>query len=349
MFQNSQAQCFFDTAYEIAEQVFSYAEPISHYDFSLAGLSIRLSFAGDSMPKVIIPALAHLLHNASDGDPEFTVLIWDTHSGKAKLPRFSGKIEDIKLRGEIEGLNSERFYAAHFSHANLLSLYDSKRKLGIICTSNPFHFPAFELACPLRGIISWILQSSERALVHAAAIGTDNGAVLLGGDSGAGKSSTALRGLLNNMLYFGDDICGIENHGSTSIVHSIYSSAKVHKYDESKFSGLISSKANISGMEAYEKEIYFLSPNFDAQLRPSSPIKAILIPDQTGGPIRMEAISQGLIVNVISASTNSLLPRSGIDTITTIANAARNVPCFKFHLGPDPQEVAPAIADFLKS
>jgi hypothetical protein len=349
VFENSQAQYFFDDAYDIVEKVFSHVRPISHYDISLAGLSVRLSFAGANMPSLVIPALAHLLQKTSECEPEYTVFIWDTESAGKKLPMFSGSVDDIKFRGEIEGLNSERFYAAQFSHANLLSLYDSERKIGIVCTSNPFHFPAFEIACPLRGVISWILQSSGRALIHTAAIGTQNGAVLLGGDSGAGKSSTALRGLLNNMFYFGDDICGIENHGSVSTVHSIYSSAKLHTYDQAKFSGLKPSKANITGMEAHEKEIYLLSPHFDSQLRLSSPIKAILIPDHSNGPMRMEAISKAHTANVISASTNSLLPRAGIETIKAIANMVRNVPCIRFHLGPDPHAVAPAIADFLNS
>lgn len=349
MFENSQAQSFFDSAYDITEKVFSSNQPISHNDISVAGLRVRISFAGENMPRIILPALAHLVQATSEREPEYTVFIWDTQSAGMKLPKFSGAVEDIKFRGEIEGLNSERFYAAQFSHANLLSLYDSKRKIGIICTSNPFHFPAFEIACPLRGVISWVLQSSGRALIHAAAIGTQNGAVLLGGDSGAGKSSTALRGLLNNMFYFGDDICGIENHGSSSTVHSIYSSAKLHAHDQSKFSELTLSKANITGMESHEKEIYLLSPYFDSQLRLSSPIKAILIPDHSNGPMRMEAVSKGITANVISASTNSLLPRSGIETIKVIANTVRNVPCIRFHLGPDPRAVAPALADFLNS
>jgi hypothetical protein len=346
---NSQAQSFFNDAYDVTQEVFSQIDHASHYDISLAGLRVRLSFAGENLPPLIIPALTHLLNSNSACEPEFTVLIWDTYSGGVNLPKFSGKVSDIKFRGEIEGLNSERFYAAHFSHANLLSVYDAEQKLGIICTSNPFHFPAFEVACPVRAIISWILQSNGRSLVHAAAIGTDNGAVLLGGDSGAGKSSTALRGLLNNMYYFGDDICGIENLACTSIVHSIYSSAKIHKYDESKFSPLISAKAKILGIEEHEKQIYFLSPSFDSQLKLSAQIKAILIPDHSVGPMRMELISTGLAASLIGSSTNSLLPRSGIETIKVVANTARNVPCIRFHLGPDPFAVAPAIADFLNS
>lgn len=347
VFENSQAQCFFDDAYDIVKEVFSHTTATSHYQISLADLKVKLSFAGDNMPKVVIPALAHLLQPSSEAEAEYTVFIWDTQSAGIKLPKFPGGVEDIKFRGEIEGLNSERFYVAQFSHANLLSLYDSERKIGIVCTSNPFHFPAFEIACPLRGVISWILQSSGRALIHTAAIGTQNGAVLLGGDSGAGKSSTALRGLLNHMFYFGDDICGIQNRGTTSTVYSIYSSAKLYAHDQSKFSGLIPSKANISGMNAREKEIYLLSPHFDSQLKLSAPIKAILIPDHSGGPLRMEPVSKALTANVISASTNSLLPRSGIETIKAIANTVRNMPCIRFHLGPNPDAIAPAIAQFL--
>ena len=349
MFVDSKAQCFFEDSYDIVEQLFSKDVPVTDYDISLAGIKVRLRIAGTNMPSLIIPALAHLLQNNSEYRPEYTVFIWDTQSAKTKLPKFYGSSSDIQFRGEINGLNTERFYAAQFSHANLLTLYDSVRKIGIVCTSNPFQFPAFEIACPLRAVISWILQSNNMALIHAAAIGTEKGAVLLGGDSGAGKSSTALRGLLNQLLYFGDDICGIENHGAVSTVHSIYSSAKLHANDQAKFNGLSVAKANIPLMGEHEKQIYLLSPHFNSQLSLSSPIKAILIPDHANGPMKMEALSKGYTTNVISASTNSLLPRSGIETIKVIANTVRNVPCLRFHLGPDPDAIAPAISDFINN
>lgn len=344
---SSKAQSFFNVALDIVNQVFSRIDHISYCDISLAGLGVRLCIAGGNMPSVTLPALAHLRQNSPECEPEFTVYIWDTQSAETKLPKFDGSVNDILFRGEIKDLNSERFYAAQFSHANLLTLYDSERKIGIVCTSNPFQFPAFEIACPLRAVISWILQTNGRTLIHAGAIGNENGAVLLGGNSGAGKSSTALRGLLHGMLFFGDDICGVENLSTTSTVHSIYSSAKLFPVDQSRFSGLSLAKTSAHEIGAHEKEIYLLSPHFDPQLRLSSPIKAILIPDHSNGPMRLEAISKGHTANVMSASTNSLLPRAGIETIKVVANTVRNVPCFRFHLGPNPDAIAPAIIDFL--
>jgi len=171
---------------------------------------------------------------------------------------------------------------------------------------------------------------------------------LLGGHGGAGKSSTALRGLLNGMLFLGDDICGIDNNISVPVAHSIYSSAKLHIHDVKHFQGLEKTKLLDEKKFHHEKQIYFLSPHFDSQLTHSLPIKAILIPKHSSGSLRIESISTAYVVKVMTSSTNCLLPRAGIHTFNTLSSLMRKVPCYQFHLGPDPKDVAPAITDFLE-
>ena len=45
---------------------------------------------------------------------------------------------------------------------------------------------------PFRTILTWWAADHRLALVHAAAVATGDGAVVLAGTSGAGKSTTAL-------------------------------------------------------------------------------------------------------------------------------------------------------------
>lgn len=343
----SLARTFFEAAKSVTQKAFD-THPAHNRDLLIAGLRVRLSFAGNAMPPLVLPALAHLTNPEKHVKPDFTIFIWDTPSTGQALPSFAGKIEDILLRGEISGLNTERNYAAYFPYARLLSLYDAKEGIGIICTSDPTIMPAFEIACPLRSILSWILNTNNKSLIHAAAVGTKDGAVLLGGNGGAGKSSTALRSLISGMLYLGDDICGIDNSISGPVAHSIYSSAKLHTHDAHHFQGLEKTKLLDEKKFHHEKQMYFLSPHFDGQLTSSLPIKAILIPKHSSGPLRMEPISTAYVVKVMTSSTNCLLPRAGVHTFNTLSSLVRKVPCYQFHLGPHPKDVAPAIIDFLE-
>ena len=342
------AQSFFESATRITQKAFSQANTTSQHDILIAGLNVRLLFAGAIMPPLVMPALTHLKSPLSNTAPDFFIHIWDSVSSNQSLPDFPGKLDDILLRGEIAGLNNERYYSAFFPYARMLSLYDAKQRTGIICTSDPSIMPAFEIACPLRSVLSWILKSNSRVLIHAAAIGTKDGAVLLGGDGGAGKSSTALRSLISGMQYVGDDICCLENRPDGSYAHSVYSSAKLHAYDSPNFPELNCAKFDSQARFHNEKQMYFLSPHFDRQLTPSLPIRAILVPDHTGGPLRFEKISTAYAAKVMTASTNCLLPRAGIETFSALSHLLRQTPCLRLHLGPDPKAVAPSIAQYLE-
>ena len=348
MSSESLARAFFEAAKSITQKVFK-AKPAHHQDLLIAGLRVRLSFAGQEMPSLVLPAFSHLTNAYAVDKPDLTIFIWDSLSSGQTLPAFTGGMDDILLRGEISGLNTDRFYAAYFPYARLLNLYDAHEGIGIICTSDPTIMPAFEIACPLRSILSWILSTNSKSLIHAAAVGTHNGAVILGGDSGAGKSSTALRCLSNGMFYLGDDICGIESNTIEPIAYSIYSSAKLHSHDTNKFPNLAKTKLLGEKRIHDEKQMYFLSPHFDKFIKSSLPIRAILIPNQSNGPLRIEPLSTAHVVKVMTASTNCLLPRAGLHTFTTLSSLVRKVPCFQLHLGPNTEDIAPAIAQFLEN
>jgi hypothetical protein len=197
---------FYKSVYKQTDKAFALNSEVEIRQIFVGDILIQCRFAGASLIPIIMPALEHLIVDEVTGIIEYTIDIWDSESNKVDFPAAPCGIDEILVRGEINGFISERYEAAYFTHARMLTVIDHASKHGVVCLANSTEIPAFELACPLRGILSWILRRNNATLIHAASVGTSDGCVIIGGNSGAGKSSTALRSLAGGMFYLGDDI-----------------------------------------------------------------------------------------------------------------------------------------------
>jgi hypothetical protein len=88
------------------------------------------------------------------------------------------------------------------------------------------HEPAYVRFRPLAEIFAAWLPVRGGLLLHAAAVGDAAGALLLVGDGGSGKSTTALLCHQAGLGFLADDFCVLEP-GPPPRVHSIYRSAKL--------------------------------------------------------------------------------------------------------------------------
>jgi len=327
-------------------RAFAHSETIVR-DIKLANLIIRLNFAGDALLPFVLPAISHLLIEAESETPHYKIDIWDSASTHSNFPNAPCSIEDIELRGEITGLKSERFESAYFTHARMLSWLDHEDRRGVVCLADTLGIPAFELACPLRGIFSWILRRNNIVILHAAAVATGDGAVLIGGNSGAGKSSTALRCLVGGLNYLGDDICAVSMENDIPQAHSVYSSGKTLSTDLSKFPQLLPALyAHFD--EQYEKEIFFFNTHFANQLASGGELRAVIIPHQDATlPIGFEKLSFAKALSVISSSTKSLLPDAGNEMFHMLSAVLHRVPCYQFNLGSDPNKISATLTNFI--
>jgi hypothetical protein len=339
---------FYISAFEQASISFENSNKTIIKDIVLAGLSIRLKFAGDALVPLLMPAISHLLVKDSiKAKPDYEIDIWDSESTNCEFPRSPCSKDDISWRGEIKNLISSRFETAYFAHARMLTLLDHESSKGVVCFASSKNIPSFELTCPFRGVFSWILRRNNTTLLHAGAVGTNNGTVLIGGNSGAGKSSTAFRCLMGGLNYLGDDICALSSNDGIPLIHSVYSSGKTLTKDLSNFPEFFQS---IYGNKesSYEKEIFFFNEYFSQNLQLSGELKAVIIPFQnTSLELGFKKMSFAKALSVISSSTKSLLPDAGNESFKIVSSVLHRVPCFQFNLGNDPQKIASSVAEFI--
>jgi hypothetical protein len=178
--------------------------------------------------------------------------------------------------------------------------------------------------------------------MHAAAVGTDAGAVLLVGRGGSGKSTTALLALGAGLNYLGDDYCALNWQQPHPVVQSVYSSAKFFEN-----SALPLPPLRVQHGEEGSKPFAMLAPDFAAQLPQQAPIRAVLLPS-LGGQLELEPIGAQAALLALAPSTLFQL-RAGSDVFKQLGALVQRVPCYRLHLGAEPSAVAPRIRQWLEA
>jgi hypothetical protein len=299
--------------------------------YRIAGTVVCLKFAGEALLPYLTPALQHLVTDAVP-DPDLVLHVWDTESTGQKAPPPPCLRKDFTDRGDIWGFDSKRFRTAfHYSEYSV-NLMDTQGRTGIYWVRSPRHFPYWVYSSPFRTLFHWWMQMNGRQLVHAAAIGNPEGAVLVTGRGGSGKSSTALRCLEDGWLYLGDDYVVVAKDPIPQ-VFSLYCTAKLSPADMQRFPGL-NGLPRAGFHRRPEKETIFLLPGRKGQIVDTLPLKAILTPRvcDRRAPDLVPA-SYWQIHRSMSFTTMAQLPGAGHETHDYLGGLVERLPCHTLLLG----------------
>ena len=336
---------FFARALHAFEQACAAVEVAEHC-FRLAGHTIRIRFAGDRLAGVLTDALEHLRISAQR-DTDFTVCVWDSATTGVGMPLIECGWNRFTNRGDIWGFNSERFRISFHWVENAICLMDLERRLAIYWVSCADTLPFWVPASPLRTIFHWCMELSGKQLIHAAAVGTEDGAVLITGRSGVGKSTTSLAALRAGLYYLGDDYVAVGLEPEPT-VYSLYSTAKLNA---DQVGNLPEFAAHVSNGHApgEEKAVMFLHDVAAQQIRAELPLRAILVPriqDQTvtGFSTAAPHVTQ----RAAAFTTLSQLPYAGRPTYEFLHRLSRALPGFYIELGRDLRQIPTAISTFLE-
>ncbi|MBU1701872.1 MAG: glycosyltransferase [Candidatus Eisenbacteria bacterium] len=314
-------------------------------DYRIAGVTIRLSFAGERLLTHLTPALEHL-KIIPDGLPDLTFCLWDSQSTGIRMPDPPCHRDHFTDRGDIWGFNSERIRTAFHWHDYSVNLLDHQCNNGIYWVATAETLPYWVKASPLRTLIHWGMERRGRQLLHAAAVGTEKGAVLITGKGGVGKSSTALACLQAGYSYVADDylIVGLDPE---PVVYNLYGTAKLDADNIDQYPMLRPHIKNPDKLRD-EKAVLFLHPYFEDQMQLEMPLRALLVP----GIVDAERTSfkntePSIARQAASFTTMSQLPNVGRRTYEFFDRLCSRLPCYRIELGRDRALIPRAIADFL--
>jgi glycosyltransferase involved in cell wall biosynthesis len=304
--------------------------PVVKKYYRIAETTVCLSFAGESLLPFMTPALQHLEMDES-GRIDFHIYLWDSESSGIEMVPAPCDQAAFTERGDIWGFNSRRYRTAfHWSEFSV-NVMDTHQAVAVYWVKTPSFLPYWVYSAPLRSIFHWWMELNNSQLLHAAAVGTEEGAILITGKGGAGKSSTALSCLLEEMLYLGDDYL-IVKAGERPRVYPLYSSAKLLPEDLPHYPHLAPFLQKEIKAEQ-EKQILFLYPGLENQIPASLPLKAIVTPEISGketpglSPLAFESIRRAM-----SFTTICQLPYAGEYTHDFIFRLLQQCPSFTLSL-----------------
>ena len=313
--------------------------------FNIAGVVVCLNFAGDALIPYLTPAIRHLAVGPTER-PDAVIHVWDSFSTSVDMPPPPCTRADFTDRGDIWGFTSQRIKTAfHWSEFSV-NVMDIESCTGIYWVKNPKAFPYWVYSSPFRTQFHWLMQKSGCQLIHAAAVGTENGAVLIPGKGGSGKSTTALRCLDSGLYYLGDDYVVVKK-GLVPMVFSLYCTAKIYTEELSGFPSLQPLAQEIAGKNQ-EKAVLFIHPGLESRIKKEMPLKAILTPEIIHKhDTAISPVSFWPVLRAMSFTTMSQLPGVGAHTHDYLKELITQLPCYTIGLGSEPAKITDVISELL--
>ncbi|MES3035476.1 MAG: glycosyltransferase family A protein [Gemmatimonadota bacterium] len=335
---------FFDAALACAQQA-ERAAPVQVICIDLAETVVKIRFAGRALYDAFVPALSHLLL-PHDTAAQATLHVWDTaSSGVAMVAPPCGR-ESFTHRGDIWGMSSARIRSAFHWHEFSVNLFDHQRATGVFWVQDAAALPYWSKASPLRTLFHWWLSANGAHLLHAAAIGTADGGLLLAGRGGTGKSTTALASLDAGLRYVGDDYLAVRLD-PVPTAYSLYATAKVTPSQMGRFPGLAAHVTN-PGCGEDEKAVVQLHPAFADRLTRRLPLRAVASP--AFGEVaqsRFEPDDGASTRRSAAFTTLSQLPHAGRELHDFVDRLMLALPSLTLRLGHEVPQVPDAIRELL--
>lgn len=299
--------------------------------------------------QIALPAAAHidLTVSALSGQRNFGVPMLDD-----LLRRLRDNWEAVcGPRGEVLELHSEEVSAIYNAGPNVLVVISFERNCGWLLKLDDAPFPYWEIGSPFRFI--WHEWFARKGLqyMHAAAVGHGAGGVLLVGQGGSGKSTTALLCAAAGMAYAGDDYCLVDPKNACA--NSLYNTGKlVGPEDYARLPELQGLSSNSDGFESggEDKAVYFLSEIWPDRVVRQLALRAILIPQITGSVNTTIEPCEALdALAALLPSTVGQLPAAGRGDCERIAALVSQLPAYRLKLGTDRHQIPAAIQSLLES
>jgi hypothetical protein len=351
---------YFDEAAAVAASVFG-ASPAIERSYLVGGLRCRVRYGDERVQSQIHPSLAHLELPASAAGgasaADLRIGVWDEANADVLLPAPEPRMF-AAVQQYLDICSDDRYLALEEQWLGTSSYVDRQAGVAWHCVRNASALPGHERAAPLRCVLNALLVSRGRHLVHASAVGTAEGGVLLVGPPASGKSSSALACLGGRLGYLADGWCGVRQKdengdgdgncgGGAPELFSVYAAAKLLSGGLDRFAEL---RAQVDAVDDVDggKSTILLAERWPSALLRGCPAKAILIPEVTGAATTSIApTTQMAAWRALVPWTLSYLAGCGRASTELLTRQCARLPAFRLGLGRDRQEVRAALEDFV--
>jgi hypothetical protein len=312
----------------------------------IGGHELELRFATPGLVPCVMPALEHLAMVEPSGDPELVVHLWDTASG-GETPATMPKVDPEDPPGAFYFFEDGSMRGVFQPGMKALSVVDFATDHAWYFVEDPAALPYWELAAPIRQILHWWMGSRGHQQLHSGAVGLRDGGVLLVGNPGSGKSTSALASLDSELYYAGDDYSMV-SLTPYPMVYSLYCSGKVHPHNLARVPHVVPALWNSERL-ATQKGVAFLNEHFSERMIHGFPLRAIVMPKVTGRfETRLVPTSRAAALTALAPSTVFQLHTASAEALKYMASLVREVPAYVLELGAHVSDVPRVLLQLLE-
>ena len=305
-----------------------------------AGDAVSTCFRlGDSMISLVAPAAASLaaiplvdaflpMPAAVHGDYTITV-VDDAHAGPP--PPFPWPPAWNLPFGAVQAEHTTPCRFALDVHSGSFSAFDPRAREAVVWFHDAEHIPYWAAATPFRLQLSWIADTFDGEMIHAAGVKIDDRVALIVGSSGAGKSSLALAATRRGHALLGDDFLLLRG----TQVSCVYRRTKIHDATVALLGGSVSDVGTMANATAVgEKRI--IDTHIPHLSTAPAHVVAVFVP-RIGDEAGLKSLPAAEAARrTFGPSMQGLLGGSPM-TLRRIVRLMQAVPAFEITVGPDPE------------
>jgi len=303
---------------------------------SLAEHPVQLRIAGAGLHARSFPALAHLV--GPPGRAALRIDCWDRNTTGVAPPPPPVPQHSSFMRGGARELAGRDIRMTYDSWMRMLCVYDRRHHRAFVTVADAEHIPSWVDRAPLRTIFTWWAGDTGLAFLHASAIASGDGAIVLAGASGSGKSTTAMACFADGLGFIADDACLVQLDPAPT-VFTVYGKAKLERDAFERLPQLAELAMNPNGASVV----------IDATDRvvPSAPLRAVVLPTLADGRGSHLARVSPTTARRLLVSTTLVEGGAGGAALGPITELAGRVPCYRLELGSDLTDVVSTVRTVL--
>jgi hypothetical protein len=185
---------------------------------------------------------------------------------------------------------------------------------------------------PWLSTLAWLLRERGRFALHASAVARHGDGLLIAGESGSGKSTTALSLIQAGWDWLADDVALLES-GATPSLHGFGRGFSFHPALAERLTGLC-------GEPVADKRFAAIDGLFAGRRVPTCRPVAVLLPRVTGdAQSRLERASPAEALLALLPASGFILargaPRRAQAHLRALTDLVRAVPAYRLHAGRD--------------
>ena len=242
----------------------------------IAETDVEIVLAGDQLADILLPGFE--CHAAAAREPVATVGAWDAlATGFAIPPPLAS--DNPLVRHWTVRRDGRPVAEIDWADEGAIRIGDRRTGRHLLGIASADALSPWEAGAPLRRGLWWAL-GPEALFVHAGAVATDDGAALIMGASGAGKSTTSLACLRAGMDFLSDDYCLVR--GDPPVVHLLTATARVHHHELPNFVDLVAAldhRATAPSEDPTMKALFYVDRGAAGQVVRSAPVRVIVVPE----------------------------------------------------------------------